>query len=441
MKLIKLLLLLAIAMLPMSSITAQDATRSVKPTSKIDKRLVGWQEAGLGNADNRIGNVLRANWVMLSSNGAIEGQVVGISQATNVYMLRNGFVVGRAVTEADGRFSLESASPGPYTLVGYSPDSIFAYSFNAVANDGTARSVPLGVQTLPVTGAENNRLVARLIEQYSPQVNFRDYGTYDFGETNDDPAAYYGFNGLKDLDESAAPATSVRNHQVAILNDGRMVGRIHQLHNRSGRPVEVRNSRVIMIQQGQVIAETQVDSAGVFEIEGLTPGTYGLVAFGNDGILVVGVDLESGGPNVVMPSDETARKNYDPLFRNVSEIQDSVLAQSEESFVFDACLCNPDSVGWLNDHVTEETYTNALLEPRPQLVTEMPFNYFDQSGLATDSFGGDFFGGGGGFGGGIGGFGNLLLPIGIAAIIAEAADDDDNNGGIFAIPPVSPFEP
>ena len=450
MKLIKLPLTLAIAlMLPMigaMSIHAQDlnddqATVQVpedaKPATRmVNKRLVGWQEAGLGANGDRIGQTLRANWIMLNEFNGIDGQIVGIGSPLTVHLLRDGFVVGRSMTTADGSFRIESASPGPYTAIGYSSDAIFAYSFNAVANDGEAINMPISIQTLPITGVENNRLVAKMIQQYAPEVDFVTYDEYDVGQEKTDPAEWYGWEGLRDLTADSTPATTIRNHQVAILNDGRMIGRIHQLHHRTGRPVQIKNTRIMIIQEGVMLAETQADDSGVFEFEGLSAGSYGLVAIGDDGLMVIGLDLANGGPNVEAQLEETARNSqYSPLFRNITNRQEeSVLSTGGEPVVFDACLCNPDSIGWLNSHVEEQSYIDAINEPLPEFNSfgEMPYNYFDSGNLygSTDQ---GFFGGGGGFGGGGfgGGFGGggFLLPLGIAGIIAAAVDDDDYNLG------------
>ncbi len=440
--------------------------RQLRPTRQVDKRLVGWQQAGLGTEENRIDNQLRANWIVLNKSEGINGRLIGVEEPVTVHLLRGGFLVGKATSDSNGNFEFETASPGPYTIVGHAREAVFAYSFNAVERNGQGISMPIEIETLPVAGRDNNKLITRLVKQYSPSVEFDVYGEYDVGQAADDPPQYYGWSGLKNFDENAIPATSIRNHRVGILSDGRFVGRIHQIHNRNGRPVEVRNTDIKIMQNGELVAETQVDVLGVFEVTGLAPGSYGLVAIGSDGFAALGLELIERSDVPVAPQSE-ARFGYDPLFRNISSggyyqeegddammdaMAETEMAEPEiaEPVVFDACLCDPESMGWINNYVQEQEHIYALTEPRPELVNQMPYDYFSyNNGFGGCGDGGGGYGGGGGCGGGGGGGGGfgfggggggLLIGAAVAIAIADAIDDD--NGGVIILPgPVSPFFP
>ncbi|MGI9518825.1 MAG: carboxypeptidase-like regulatory domain-containing protein [Pirellulaceae bacterium] len=424
-----------------TSDTIQDLSRpqvNVKdePDPVIDKRLVGWTAAGFGFDGGRVSDDLRANWIVLNPNDGIDGRVLGIAEEVNVYLLRDGFVVGEAITGADGSFTLESASEGPYTIFGYAPDAVFAYSFLAIANDAGVSGQPLSIATLPVGGRENTKLITKLVTEYSPTVKFREYGIYDIGEEPADPPRYYGFAGFRTFAQPTLPATSIQHHQVAILNDGRFIGRLHAMHNRSGRPVEVMNSRVLIIQNGELLADTQVDNKGVFEIAGLPAGEYGLVAVGADGFGTIGLELVNGGPNMGVSQPQTSNE-YDPLFRQISA------SQQVEPTRLDMAMVNPDSMGWINAHMQEASYFDAMTEPLPEMrdFSQMPYNYFNNGANCGNGYGG----GGGGYGGyqqggGFGDFGGWIWPIALAWTFSEASNNN-NNVGVGGIRLISPFNP
>lgn len=404
--------------------TLAEQTQVAKPAALINKSLVGWQPASFSPEGRQIDDTLVANWVMLNPSDGIDGRVVGITIPIEVFLLRDGFVTGSTTTLADGSFQMESASPGPYTIVGYSPEAVFASGFLAVANDGEAVDMPIAIQLSPINGKENNKLIAKLIQEFAPEVNFRDYGVYDIGEGKDDPPQYYGWNGLRDLTEPAIPSNAIRNQPISLEPGGTFIGRVHQIHNRTGRPVEVRNTRIIVIQDGQIIAETQVDNAGIFEISNLTPGDYGVVGVGEDGLVAIGIELV---PGVSRGIDFENINAFNPLDPDTSVIQASAVRRQAGGGGFDATMTAPESTGWLNNYITTQVYINAVNEPLADPSGQMPYNYFDQGGMYGD-------GGGGGGGGG-----DLLLPLGLGLLIYAAVDNNDNLGNPIFLS--SPFLP
>ena len=426
MKRIKLTLLSAMAvMLPLAGATSafaqidQDTELSAlapkqesSPKTPVNKLLVGWHEARIGADGSRVGDTLRANWVMLNEADGIDGRVVGINDPIDVFLLRNGFVVGTATTKADGSYRMESASPGLYTMVGFSPEAIFATGFLAVANDGEAIDLPRSLVNVPVIGRDNNKLIAKLIQEHAPEVTFREYGTYDIGEGQGDPPQFFGWNGLRDLTEPAIPSNTIQDQPVTLGPGGTFIGRIHQTHNLTGRPVEVVNTRVMIIQDGEIIAETQVDNAGVFEFSDLIAGEYGVISVGADGIATLGIDLVHGSSSRVFENSSASTSLSGVIHISATRIQ-------EGGGSFDATMIGPESTGWLNNYVTEQTYIIAMNEPLPGMnnMGQMPYNYFNQGGMG---------GGGGSGGGGYFGGGDWLLPIGIGALIYAATDNNNN---------------
>lgn len=393
----------------------------------VDKQIVGWRQAETGVDGQRIGTELRANWVVLNENHGISGQIVGATGPVTLHLLRNGFLASRIDSDEFGNFEFEAASAGVYTLVGRDRESFFAYGFIALENTGTGINLPLIIRTLPVNGLENFRLIAKLVRQNSASVSFSPYGVYDIGETPDDPAEYFGFEGLKDLTVNATPSTTIQHQPVTLQTDGRFIGRIHQVHNRTGRPVEVRNTSIKIIQNGELVAEAQTDVYGVFEFAGLSPGNYGLVAVGADGIAAVGIELVAAGDTLVPPPSEASNASYSSIARVAGY---SVVAGAGS---FDCLLCDPEAIGWINAYVQEEGYNQSMNEPRNQFADQpMPFDYFGNGGSGGGA------GGGGGFG--LGGIGELLLTGAIGVAIADAATSGTDFGGGIVLP-VSPFFP
>lgn len=406
------------------------AQRPAEPLPVVNQKLVGWKEPVIDGGVVRMSETLSAHWVQLDATSGVKGRVVGITDPIDVFLLRSGFVVSSATTLADGSYRFEACTPGIYTIVGYSREAVFASGFLAVANDGTAVGLPMELVNRPVLGAANNTLVAKLIQEFSPDVNFRQFGVFEIGEGPEDPPQFFGFEGLANLQDPAIPSVAIQAQPIALAPGGRLVGRIHQSSNLTGRPVEVLSTRVLIVQDGEVLAEVQVDNAGVFEITDLIPGDYGMVAVGADGIATLGLKLVAGTENNSgVRADSNAAFTKPQFFMQVGS------TTMQDAGAAGATMIGPESTGWLNNYLTTQVYINELNDPRPELDPNAygagfggPYDYFNQGGG----------GGGGGSGGYFGGGGNWILPLGIGALIFTATDDNGFNNAII-LPPQSPF--
>lgn len=409
-----------------------------KQVRTVNPKLAGWQQAGLGTDGSRLESSLRANWVAIDEQSAIRGTVLGETGPITVYLLRNGFLVSQTTTSEDGDFVFESTTPGPYSLVGSSNGNFFAWGFNAVEGGGAGVQLPLTISTMPTSGADNFHLIAKLVAQHATSVRFPSYPEYETQQGLADPPALYGFAGLKSFTGNVPPATSVRHHPVSIQPDGRLVGRVHQLHGRSGRPIEITGTFVKLIQEGEVVAESQADAYGVFEFAGLAEGRYELVASGTDGFAALGIEAVSvAGPIPAMEGVEARNAGFGSPGSFGSIFQEEIAPEAAPN-VFDCCLVDPESIGWVNAHIQEESYRLSMNEPRSKLNEQYPpdFNGF---GDCCGGYGG--MGGGGGFGGGfgLGGAGNWLIAGAIAIAIADEINSGTNFGGAIVLPPpVSP---
>jgi hypothetical protein len=409
---------------------------------KVNPKLAGWQEAGLGTDGGRIESVLRANWVAIDDQSAIHGQILGETGPITVHLLRNGFLEAQATTSEEGEFVFESTSPGPYSLVGCANGNFFAWGFNAVEGGGAGAQLPLTISTMPTSGSENFHLIAKLLAQHSTSVRFPSYPEYETQQGLADPASLFGFVGLKSYTENARPATSIQHHPVAIQPDGRLIGRVHQLHGRSGRPIEINGTSVKLIQEGEVVAESQADAYGVFEFAGLAEGRYEFVATGTDGFAALGIEaFVVAGPVPALEGAEAQNAGFSSLNPTTSLFQEEIPSEGVPA-VFDCCLVDPESIGWVNSYIQEESYRLSMNEPRIKTDEQYPPNFNNFGGDCCGGAGGwggagGGFGGGGGFG--LGGAGNWLIAGAIAIAIADSVSSDANFGGAIVLPPpVSP---
>lgn len=400
---------------------------------KVKQDLSGWQTASAN--DGRLGTELRGSWVSLDINGILHGSVYspGEEQISKVFILEGGQLVASVDTDANGSFLIEGLTAGVYTFVSYSKSSFAVTGFIALKHD-PANDYP---QSIDITALPRDAfLVASIVKNISPEVTFRVYELYDVGQEAADPTHLYGLTGLTAHHPSASPSNSIQAQPVQLHN-GRMVGRVRQLDPVTGRPIDMRNTVVRLIQDGQVVAETQVDNYGVFEISDLSPGYYGVIAGGADGLGALGVELvESGSESA---DDLDASNRLRTGVRQVSHASRNLNLRNAQSF--DLTLGMTESTGWINNYITEQSYLEAINTPLPQPNGPAPPMNFDPSMLYTNQGqlgGSQFFNGVmgelQGIGTGIDTIGRLAVPVGIGAIIVESVDDSD--GGIQ---PASPF--
>lgn len=336
--------------LPRQPLTApQDRDRVQDQTVVVNTRFAGWEEAGLGTDGNRISNQIRGNWVMVDPNGRFEGKVAPAADADyigmNVFLLNMGRLVKQARLDPAGRFEFNNVRQGAYALVGWGPNGIFAFGMNILAHNPNAGDlIPNSVN---VTAFQNKTSInTDWIRYYAPAVRFRVYGRYPTGEGRDDPPALFGFEGLGVHVPESSPATSIASQSVASTPDGRLIGRVHQLNSLSGRPVDVRSTKVMLFEGDEVVASTTTDNYGVFEFQQVPAGTYGLTAVGVDGVGMIAINVVNG--------NET-----------MDDQGEFVIGDKN---IIDFTMISSETVGWLNNYATEVAYQRALLAPRPKTV-------------------------------------------------------------------------
>lgn len=355
----------------------------------VRERFAGWKQAGTDRGGPPTETPLRANWVLISPIGEIAGRVIGNSDATPakmpVYLLSGGNVVGTDWTDDNGRFSFANMDEGAYSLIGFGENGFFAFGFNALEH----RDSLLGKyrDSILVRCTENKSTInIDWIRHFAPGVSFRVLGRYDSKEGTDDPAELLGFDGLTALAPPAVPATSVAGQDVLLDAAGTLVGRVHQIHPANGRPVEVRNLRVMLLKDDRVVAATNGDNFGVFRFEKIPPGEYSCVAVSNDGLACIGLNAVDGGSgDRPTPADPTSRTPGGPRSGSPDELEAELVAMrmgqgnpGMERIAIDFALTSPDAAGWLNHTAIEEAYLRVVarkIQGTGECQTcEQPFN-------------------------------------------------------------------
>jgi hypothetical protein len=369
----------------------------------VREKFAGWKQAHRDGSG--LDDTLRANWVMLSAAGLLEAQIVATQDAeiNNVLitLLNRGQVINQTRTNAEGKFSFNNLIEGTYAIVGFGPNTFFAYSLNILDyRESTADAHPSSL-LIPVV---QNQTTINLdwIRHYASSSQFRIYGRFVSREGTDDPAWLFGRDGLSTHGPASIPSSSVQFHPAILGPTGELAGRIHQIDELNGRPVDVRSIRVMLLDKDEVVSAVTADNFGVFRFDRVSPGQYSLVAAGADGLACIGIEAVNGG---------------------------------QDAQVLDVALVSPDTVGWLNHVAIETAYQRIVNRKRPseagencnqfcgdlrhlyctrntafrqfwdsfnqfgdQLFYGESFNYYNgQSGMG---------GGNGGYGYGYGGFGN-----------------------------------
>jgi len=312
---------------------------------EVNERYAGWEQ--VGDIDGvRLSDTLRANWVMLDRNGQFTGTVRGIDDAEvagmTIFMMNNGRLVKTAAVQGDGSFVFTNVQRGAYSLVGWGEQAFFAFGVNVINDNPDAdESTPTSINCYAFQN--ETTINTDWITHYAAQVSYRVYGRHRVGEGSDDPAKFYGFRGLVNNLPDSIPATSISSHRVATTADGRLVGRVHQMDSITGRPVDLRTTRVLLLEDDDVVASTTTDNFGVFEFQEVPNGSYGVVGAGVDGVGLIGITVGS----------------------SEGALNDQGALLGSDEYPIDFTLVSSETMGWLNHYANEVAYRRGLLAPRP----------------------------------------------------------------------------
>lgn len=310
---------------------------------KLNANFAGWEGANGASTGKRVSEDLRGNWIMVDENGSFGGVVTPAEGADianmNVFLMNMGRLVKQTTVDENGRFRFTNLRQGPYALTGWGERGMFTFGLNVLANNADATDT-LPLNTIKVTAFQNQTSInTDWIRYYAPQVGFRIFGRYPEGEGAKNDPGLYGSIGLYNNLPTNKPATSISSHVVKRTADGRLAGRVHQFNSLNGRPVDVRTTKILLLEDDSVVAATTADNYGTFEFEQVPDGSYGVLAAGVDGVGLVGITV-SGNSAV----------------------------DGDAGDLIDFTMIPAETIGWLNDYATEVAYRRNLAAPRRPLI-------------------------------------------------------------------------
>lgn len=310
---------------------------------KLNSKFAGWQGANGAVTGKRIDSDLRGNWIMVDENGSFQGVVVPGKGADvtnmNIFLMHMGRLVKQTTVDESGRFSFTNVRQGPYAITGWGERGMFSFGINILANNSDATDA-LPPNSIKVTAFQNQSSInTDWIKYYSPQVGFRIFGRYPEGEGASNDTSLYGAVGLFNNLPTNKPATSISSHTVRRTADGRLVGRVHQFNSLNGRPVDVRTTKVLLLENDSVVAATTADNYGTFEFEQVPNGSYGVLAAGVDGVGLIGITVDG-----------------------------DIGIDGDAGEFIDFTMVPAETIGWLNDYATEVAYRRNLNSPRRPMI-------------------------------------------------------------------------
>lgn len=330
---------------------------SVEPRSfqdvLVNEKYAGWDQASDGTTGSRLDETIRAQWVMADESGKVGGVVYGIEGADignlTIYLLNNGREVTNIRPQEDGTFVFANVRQGVYSLIGWGDNAFFAFGVNILRyNPESDANVPT---ELKITATQNETTInTDWIQFFAQQVKFPVYGRHITGDGENDPPNLYGVDAQQLYMPAARPATSISSHQVIPAPDGRVIGRVHQMSTRNGRPVDLRNTRILLLKNDDVYAAVTTDAYGVFEFPEIPAGEYSCVAVGQDGLGCIGI---------YMGEPASADDEFAPI-----------------SFT----MTTSETTGWLNNVAIETAYQRIISRPRYNYEEEECYGGFGGRG-------------------------------------------------------------
>lgn len=332
-------------------------------------------------------NALYLNqWVHVGRNQYLGGSVVSlVGQDTislpkmRVSLVQDGNPIAYDDTDIEGNFLLEKVVPGRYTLVAESANLLSIFSI-VVLDEMSGKHLPNSVQ-VRVTSTDTGRIGEILRSQTLPRVQS---------------------GGFPGRDPIGADRQIADSHKIQLGADNVLSGTL----GKAALKVDMSGMTVYITKDGQEIKRARVGSDGRFAVSGMTPGSYGFVAAGDQGVAVTGFCAVSHDFAVVAKNS--------PKF-----VSSNIALASSINIELGDSVANPDQ-------------PVEIVPPAEIASTPMA------SGGMGPGFGGGMTGGGGGGGIGAGsggiGFAGLAGIGGLVAVAAVVAANDNDK-------PVSPIVP
>lgn len=341
-------------------------------------------------------------WVRIADDGSVTGTVVVPGPSGSVEVVPSAVVTlsssrgesFRVVADRSGRFVIDDIVPGVYSMIASDESSFACYAFHVVGGDQP------GADRLP-TDAE---LVAAKIPGETIRSAITRYLPARLLQASVDVESVQ-------MEQLAESVRHRRPFSVSRL-DGGLEGLIQQAGAAAGKLVGAPATNVFLFQDGVEIARTVSGGEGAFRLDEAPLGEATLIAVGQAGIAVVGIELLA-----------SAKLSAAPVSEDVRLVAAQTGDNGNRLVIQAAPLPSIDGGG------------DSMEEIGPGTPVA------DEAVAGASGGGGGGFGGGGGGGGGFGGggFGGIAAMAGIGVAAAVSSDDDDED--LVVPPPASPVIP
>ncbi len=358
----------------------------------------------------------RSHIVALNQDGLVAGRIVAIDAASktqsplsevNVHFVQNGSIVRSTKTNSDGQFTVDGLVPGAYSFVGSSAKGFLAYGIIVKPFDAVAEQSKFQL----VAPAVSPRFVAlkEIVDKYLPRKS---------GVLQQELEIQTSL----EIDSEFAQGANL----VAIKN-GNLVGSVRSIV--TGQ--ELAGTRIFLVQNDKVMAESKANEQGSFEINDVEPGVYDFVAVGSAGFAAAGFQA--------VAQDELAPNTNVAPATQITEVQpvpadglNTVLTPPTDGVVVADQVESANELG--GPVAVGDEFADGSLET---CGDEIGCGAAEEScGCGQDSgYCGGGCGGGGGIGGGWGGLASALIA---GWVITELADNNNNNNNPNPPTPVSP---
>ena len=364
--------------LPKTARAQEDDEPKVRVVEDVEKG--NWFAPDVEGNDDFDDSEIRPPFVMADEDGLINGRVRTLSGSAAARMklefLYSGRSIGETRTDSEGRFQIK-LSKGVYSVIGYKPgEQLVAFGFMVIKYDPNRSELANAPQMdlIAMNGPFND--VESVIRTAAPKIRFRSIRDFPDGEGKDDPSEAFGLEGLSKIAPKTAPAPALEAAKIELNSKGEFVGRIHQIHGATGRPVRVVNTTLLLYQNGQRVDSVKLDEYGVFRVK-VSPGNYGAVLAGEDGFGAMGIQLVAASTVDALPIDESEEDSKEESDENPGLSPPDDAAKTDESkepevdtsgarFIFTSfvknspkksrlkaggfsmALCQPDAAGFLN---------------------------------------------------------------------------------------------
>jgi hypothetical protein len=215
-----------------------------------------------------VGNLYLNQWVHADMSESVRGSVVTLAGQDSISMpkvrvslVKNGTAIVVDDTDVDGDFLLEGVTPGVYSLVAETANSISIFSLT-VLDAISGEHLPNSVQ-VRLMSTEGGRVTEIIQGQTLPTDETSPVPTKD------------PLKGSRKVSDS---------HQVLLDAQGNMKGQL----SRPLTSVDMSDMVVYVMKDGSEVSRAKVSSDGKFTVRGLSAGCYGLVAAGEQGVAASG---------------------------------------------------------------------------------------------------------------------------------------------------------